>query len=285
MARTENLSRRALIQAARRVESGDLEAAIPLVDADETAPVAASFNRMLVGLKEREALRGENIELVEELRASRTRIVAASVDSRRRVERDLHDGAQQSLVLLDLRLGLLERNAEGQSDLAKLAAESRADLKRALGELRDLAHGIYPQILTSDGLPGALAEAASQAAIRTGFSTDGAGRYPAEVEAAVYFCCLEALQNAAKYAGEEAQAQIRLSEAGGELRFEVADNGVGFDATATSSDGMQNMADRIGAVGGELRVHSTPGKGTTISGAIPVEASTTSISSKEARTL
>ena len=205
----------------------------------------------------------------------RARIVAASDESRRRVERDLHDGAQQNLVLLNLKLGQIERAAAGNPELKPLIAESRAELERALGELRDLAHGIYPQVLTSDGLAAALSEASANSAIRVTIESNGAGRYPVEIEAAAFFCCLEALQNASKHAGEGASVTVSLSETDGELRFEVADDGIGFDpASVNGSAGLQNMADRIGALGGELAVDSAPGSGTRVSGSVPVTGET-----------
>jgi signal transduction histidine kinase len=143
--------------------------------------------------------------------------------------------------------------------------------QRALAELRDLAHGIYPAVLQNDGLPGALAEAAERAAIPATLQCDGAGRYPPELEAAVYFCCLEALQNAAKHAGDGAQAKVELSHRNSALVFAVADDGRGFDATnAPPSAGLQNMTDRIGALGGSLLIDSAPGRGTNVTGTIPL---------------
>jgi signal transduction histidine kinase len=125
-------------------------------------------------------------------------------------------------------------------------------------------------VLESDGLPGALGEAARNAAIPTTFDCDGAGRYRPQLEAAVYFCCLEALQNAAKHAGEGARATVKLVERDRRLEFEVSDDGVGFEQ-APPGHGLQNIADRIGALGGKLRIASTPGHGTTIAGLVPVE--------------
>jgi signal transduction histidine kinase len=207
----------------------------------------------------------------QELQASRERIVATADEERRRMERDLHDGAQQQLVLARLKLRMLQQAIDADPAAAKAtAAELDRDLDRALEELRDLAHGLYPPLLESDGLPGALREAAERSPIPTAFDSDGTGRYRPELEAAVYFCCLEALQNVAKHAGPEAHATVCLADTDHTLRFEVADDGPGRDGPLSGS-GIQNMTDRIGAVGGELRVHSQRGRGTTIAGSIPLE--------------
>jgi signal transduction histidine kinase len=250
---------------------------VPLVTADDLGELAQSFNEMLAGLRERESLREHNVALVEnlrrhtdELRESRARIVAAADAERRRVERDLHDGAQQHLVLLNLKLSVLRRVVGEDPDAAALVDELRGDLGHALRELRDLAHGIYPALLENEGLPGALRQAVERAGIPASLSCDGASRYRPELEAAVYFCCLEALQNAAKHAGDGARATVRLAERDGALVFEVADDGRGFVNADVSADsaGLQNMADRIGALGGSVRVESAPGEGTMVTGAI-----------------
>jgi signal transduction histidine kinase len=211
----------------------------------------------------------------DELRASRERIVATADAERRRVERDLHDGAQQHLVLLNLKLTLIKRSLETDPPAAAaMVEEATEDLGRALADLRDLAHGIYPVALENDGLLAALKDAAAHAAIRTDVECDGAGRYRPELEAAVWFCCLEALQNAAKQAGEGAHANVRIAERDGAVHFEVADDGVGYDtAQARPSAGVQNMTDRIGALGGELQIRSAPGRGTNVHGTIPVDTS------------
>jgi signal transduction histidine kinase len=257
-----------LIAATHRVRAGDVRTRIPLLSADELGDLVQSFNEMLDGLSERESLRDELVSQAEELRASRERIVAAADEERRRVERDLHDGAQQQLVLLRLKLGQLERDPGRR----ELIAEIRDDVERALAELRDLAHGLYPQALEAVGLRGALREAADRAPIAVTIDCDGTGRYRPELEAAVYFCCLEALQNAAKHAGEDARAAVTLAEDGGALKFEVSDDGRGFDAQETGGAGLQNMTDRIGALGGELKIASTPGTGTRVAGVIPLES-------------
>ena len=168
-----------LVAGTREVAAGNLDARVPVTSTDEFGDLVVSFNEMVEGLREREALRDHNAELVESLRASQARIVAASNEARRKVERDLHDGAQQNLVLLNLKLGLVERAVADDPATLALVEETRAELEQALAELRDLAHGIYPQVLTSDGLPAALAEAIDAAPIATTLDSDGAGRYSA----------------------------------------------------------------------------------------------------------
>jgi signal transduction histidine kinase len=208
----------------------------------------------------------------EALQASRGRIVAAGNAERRRIERNLHDGAQQHLVALAVKVRLARQTFEKDPDKARgLMEELGGDLEDALQELRDLAHGIYPPLLADKGLPEALAAAGRRASLPTEVRSDGIGRYSPEIEAAIYFCCLEALQNAGKHAGEGARVAVRIWEEAGGLLFEVGDDGVGFDTRHTgASAGFTNMNDRLGAVGGTLRVESAPGRGTKVAGAIPV---------------
>ena len=189
------------------------------------------------------------------------------------MERDLHDGAQQQLVLLGLKLARTRSLVkEDPRAAAVLHEELRADLSLALLQLRDLAHGIYPAVLVSEGLPGALREAAGRAQVVTEVRCGGTDRYLPEVEAAVYFCCLEALQNVAKHAGDGVSVRIELSARDHRLMFEVADDGQGYEAgIGPASGGVQNMTDRIGALGGQFTIHSVPGSGTTILGSIPLE--------------
>lgn len=149
--------------------------------------------------------------------------------------------------------------------------ELGGDVQSTLQELRTLAHGIYPPLLMDRGLAEALSAAATRAPLPVEVRADGVGRYPPEVEAAVYFCSLEALQNAAKHAGEGARATLRVWEEAGALRFEVADDGAGFDTTAPGvGAGFTNMNDRLGAIGGVLTVESAPGAGTRLSGTVPL---------------
>jgi signal transduction histidine kinase len=208
---------------------------------------------------------------LEELRASRQRLVSAQDGERRRLERNLHDGAQQHLVALKVKLGLAEMLLE--RDPAKATAtldQLKADADDALETLRDLARGIYPPLLAERGLVVALESQARRATVSVTVDGDGIVRYPQEIEAAVYFCCLEALQNMQKYA-DASHAVIRLRADDGVLRFEVDDDGVGFDlATTKKGSGLTNMVDRLDALGGDVQVISSPGNGTRLHGLLPV---------------
>ncbi|HXN00781.1 MAG TPA: histidine kinase [Candidatus Dormibacteraeota bacterium] len=208
----------------------------------------------------------------EALEASRARIVMAADAERRRIERDIHDGVQQYLVALSVKARLARQMSERDPvRTARLLEELGQEISKALDELRTLAHGIYPPLLASEGLGAAMLAAARRAVIPTQVHADGIGRYPPGLEAAVYFCCLEALQNAGKYAGDRAAATVGIRQEGDTLVFEVADSGAGFDPlTRARGAGMTNMMDRVGAVGGTLRVDSSPGHGTTVSGTIPL---------------
>ena len=155
---------------------------------------------------------------------------------------------------------------------SEILEELGGDVQETLDELRRLAHGIYPPLLADRGLTEALRSAAERSPVPTSVDAANLARYRPEIEAAVYFCCLEALQNVGKYAGQSARAQIRVREEEGGLIFEVSDDGVGFDVRASSAGvGFTNMNDRVGAIGGNLRVSSAPGRGTTVSGAIPIQ--------------
>jgi len=207
----------------------------------------------------------------DELRRSRARIVASADAERRRVERDLHDGAQQHLVALAVNLRLTRDLVTDDPETAGLMIDQLADeVKATIQELRDLAHGIYPPLLADSGLGEALRAAGRRSPLPVTVSAAGLGRYGLEIESAVYFCCLEALQNAAKHASG-AQVEVRLWEESGGLLFGVSDDGPGFDAArAHAGHGYMNMADRLGAIGGTVRWDSTPGQGTRISGSVPL---------------
>jgi signal transduction histidine kinase len=210
---------------------------------------------------------------LEELRASRQRLVAAQDDERRRLERNLHDGAQQNLVAIKVKLGLAEMLSSKDPGKARdLISNLKADTDEALETLRDLARGIYPPLLADRGLVAALESQARKATVPVTVEGNGVGRYPQEIEAAVYFCVLEALQNVQKYAGA-ATAAVRLSDVEGQLRFEVYDDGAGFDrASALKGAGLTNMDDRLDALGGDLVITSEAGRFTQVSGRVPVPA-------------
>jgi len=238
-------------------------------------PITPSEAKLVDHLASQARLVLRNVRLVEELRASRKRLVSAQDEERRRLERNIHDGAQQQLVALAVKLRLLQ--GLGDSDPVKareLAVSLQSEAQAALEDLRDLARGIYPPLLADQGLPAALEAQARRSASPVTIEAAGLGRFPRDVEAAVYFCCLEALQNVAKYAGG-ASAIVQLGVNDGNLTFEVADDGVGFDPANTKhGTGLQGMADRVEAIGGSLAVRSTPGAGTVVSGRVPVESAT-----------
>ena len=214
-----------------------------------------------------------NAGLISELRESRQRLVTAGDEARRRLERNLHDGAQQDLVALAIKLkiagGVL---GDDDAEARELLEELQADTAAALQNLRDLARGIYPPLLADLGLVAALNAQAGKSPVPVTVRAAGIGRFPQDTEAAVYFCCLEALQNTAKYARATA-ARISLSAADGALTFAVSDDGAGYDSARTPmGSGLRNMADRLTALGGRLEVRSAPGAGTTVTGQLPVAA-------------
>jgi signal transduction histidine kinase len=233
-------------------------------------PLTPTGEKLLQDLGAQAGLILRNVRLIEELRASRQRIVAAQDQERRRLERDIHDGAQQQLVALAVRLSLAQSMATKQApEVAELLAALKGETQETLENLRDLARGIYPPLLADKGLAAALESQARKASVPVTVEPNGVGRYPQEAEAAAYFCVLEALQNVAKYAGAEA-ATVRLRQENGELVFEVVDDGRGFDpATTPSGSGLQNMRDRLEALGGALEIASKPGEGTSVTGRIP----------------
>ena len=214
-----------------------------------------------------------NAGLISELRESRQRLVTAGDEARRRLERNLHDGAQQDLVALAIKLkiagGVL---GDDDAEARELLQELQADTAAALENLRTLARGIYPPLLADLGLVAALNAQAGKSPVPVTVRAEGIGRFPQDTEAAVYFCCLEALQNTAKYARATA-ARISLSAADGALTFAVSDDGAGYDSARTPmGSGLRNMADRLTALGGRLEVRSAPGAGTTVTGQLPVAA-------------
>jgi signal transduction histidine kinase len=225
-----------------------------------------------------------NAGLIEDLRASRQRLVTAQDEARRRLERNIHDGAQQDLVALGIKLNLAEVTVAGDpAQAGPVFGELKADTAGALENLRDLARGIYPPLLADLGLAAALSAQASKSAVPVTVEAEGVGRFGQDTEAAVYFCCLEALQNTAKYASASL-ARICLQAQDGTLRFTVSDDGTGYDARHTPmGSGLRNMADRLAALGGRLEIRSAPGRGTTITGHLPVPAAGGNHQAQESR--
>ena len=234
-------------------------------------PMNPSKERLIRDLASQAGLVLRNVRLIEELRQSRRRIVAAVDEGRRQLERNIHDGAQQQLVALAVKLRLADVVLD--KDPAKAHAflgEFREETNDALENLRDLARGIYPPLLADEGLAPALEAQARRSPVPVRVSRDGVGRYAQNVEATVYFCVLEALQNVTKYANATG-VDIDIRQGDGALTFEIRDDGIGFDpANAPRGTGLQGIADRVEAVGGTLQVRSAPGSGTTVSGTLPI---------------
>jgi signal transduction histidine kinase len=245
---------------------GAISVAMPVTD-----PLGSGGERLMRDLASQAGLVLRNVRLIEELRSSRRRLVTAQDDERRKIERNLHDGAQQQLVALAVQLKLARTMVDRDPAKAgQLLDTLQRSATNALEDLRDLARGIYPPLLADKGLAVALEAQARKALVPVTIDADGVGRFPADVESAVYFSCLEALQNVAKYA-DAATARITLSDGSGELRFEIRDDGRGFDAMAMSfGTGLQGIADRLAALGGELVVTSAPGDGTAVAGRLPI---------------
>jgi signal transduction histidine kinase len=257
------------VSASAVTHQGELLGAITLrMHAND--PMDASKQRLVTGLASQAGLALRNVRLVRDLRSSRRRIVAAQDERAKQLERNIHDGAQQQLVALSVQLKLAEQMVDRDAEKAKaLLGQLQGAAGAALEDLRDLARGIYPPLLADKGLTVALEAQARKAAVPVDVETEGIGRFSQDVEATVYFCTLEALNNVAKYAGAT-RAHVRLGTDDGHLRFEIADDGTGFDPAANGyGTGLQGMADRLAALGGDLRVTSSPGAGTTIEGRLP----------------
>jgi signal transduction histidine kinase len=204
-------------------------------------------------------------ERAAEVAASRSRLITAADEERRRLERDLHDGAQQHLVALAV-LIQLARNA-GHDKYQPLLAEASGLLETAIAEIRRLAHGIYPPLLVSGGLVEALPAVAARAPVPVQLNLADLGRYPASIEAALYFCCSEALQNAAKHGGPDTAVTIAAQTDDRVLTLTISDTGPGFDP-ATIGTGLTNMTDRLSAIGGKLVIDTAPGRGTCVTAVV-----------------
>jgi len=215
------------------------------------------------------AVRSRLVRLDTELRESRRRIVEASYAERRRVERDLHDGAQQRLVALALELQVVRAKLETDPDAAAELLEGAADeLTGATQELRELARGLHPPVLADRGLVPALEALAKRATVPVTVEADDAERAPQAVEAAAYFVVSEALTNVARHSGAT-QAVVRVTRPDGLIRVEIEDDGSGAVDMAAGS-GLRGLADRVGALDGLLEVDSAPGRGTTVRASLPV---------------
>jgi signal transduction histidine kinase len=245
-------------QAPRWLETAFIVIALPL----------NAFHLMVIVWNNAAALRtseGQLADRAAELVASRTRLTTAADEERRRLERDLHDGAQQHLVALSVLIGLA-RNAEHDRYQA-LLTEASDLVEASIVEIRRLAHGIYPPLLVSGGLTEALPTLAARAAVPVQLDLQGLGRYPTSTEAALYYCCSEALQNAAKHGGPDTAVTVTAHADDQMLNLAISDTGRGFDP-ATIGHGLINMTDRLSAIGGALVIDTAPGRGTRITAAV-----------------
>jgi signal transduction histidine kinase len=255
---------------------GALAVAMPPADpidepkAKLVADLAAQAGLVLRNVR----LTGELQARLEDLRAAQKRLVAAQDEARRRLERNIHDGAQQRLVALSVKLRLAQSMAaKDPVETGRMLEQLQAETTETLEELRDLARGIYPPLLADKGLVVALEAQARRSVVPVDVHPDGARRYPQEVEAAVYFSVLEALQNVSKYANAD-HAEVRLAERDGALTFEIADDGDGFEpASAGHGTGLQGIADRLAALDGSVEIRSSRGAGTVVAGSIPLDGS------------
>ena len=276
---------RADLRVAPILNSGELLGLVVAERTVDSEPFDEDEEHVLAELSRRVGLTFRNLRLdsalqasldelrrqATELRASRARVVAAADAERRRIERDIHDGAQQRLIALAVNLRVARELAGPEpAESEALLEQIGRDLQDTLQDVRSLAHGIYPPLLLDAGLGPALRAAAARSAISVHVDAPAADRYPPEIEATVYFCCLEALQNAAKHAGDAARVTLRAGAEHGLVFFEVSDDGPGFRPDEQERGaGLQSIADRVGGAGGELSIVSEPGRGTTIAGRVP----------------
>ena len=257
--------------AAAVLDRGDLLGALS-VEMPASDPMTPDKERLVADLASQAGLVLRNVALVEELRESRRRLVAAQDHERRKLERNIHDGAQQQLVALAVKARLARQFvARDPAKTEEMLGQIEAETQTALDDLRDLARGIYPPLLADKGLGSALDAQARKAPFPVRVDADGVGRLPQDVEAAVYFSCLEALQNVAKYA-QASNATIELRLEASTFSFAVSDDGCGFDTNTVSGSGLQGVTDRLAAIGGTFEVESAPGAGTTVSGRVPIRS-------------
>ncbi len=250
---------------------GELLGALSVVKAPND-PITPTEEKLLNDVAAQAGLALRNARLIEDLRSSRHRLVTAQDEARRRLERNIHDGAQQQLVALAVKLNLAQMMARSSPDKVEpMLEQMKGEAQDTLENLRDLARGIYPPLLADQGLAAALHAQARKSAVPVEMDADGIGRFAKDAEAAVYFCTLEALQNIAKYAMASV-ATVKIRRDDGVLDFSISDDGVGFDPEASNrGTGLQGMVDRLAALGGELQVSSSPGHGTMVEGRLPIE--------------
>jgi signal transduction histidine kinase len=250
------------------VRSDDDLLGVLTIDKPRGTPVTPQDVRLVEDLATQAGLVLRNVRLVEELKASRQRLVTAQTEERRRLERDLHDGAQQRLVTMALSLRLARDRAAAHGDpaLAEQIGGAEGELAKSLAELRELARGIHPAVLTNSGLAAALASFADRSSVPTDVRIVPEVRFPPDVEAAAYFVVSEALANAAKHAGASA-ATVSVSRVGTRLVVEVSDDGIG--GASLRGTGLRGLTDRVAALGGHLRIESPRGHGTKVIAEIP----------------
>jgi signal transduction histidine kinase len=258
-----------LMRATDRLGRGDLESRVPELTPDEYGFLARSFNDAMAGLSERERLAAANEELLADVRASRARILTASDAERRRVERNIHDGAQQRLVAVSLDLRMLQDAAgsAAREQLESMAAEAGANLREALDELRELARGLHPSVLDTDGLAPALRQLASRSPVPVVLDV-APERFAVEIESTIYFVAAEALANVAKYA-RASRVEISVAAAAGRLVVRITDDGAG-GADPRAGTGIAGLEDRLAALDGTLRIDSPRGGGTTVTAELPL---------------
>jgi signal transduction histidine kinase len=213
-------------------------------------------------------------EALQDLKRSRARLVRAADDERRKFERNLHDSVQQQLISIKLRLEIEAEEGNLSESNRERLLEIKHSVEATLAEVREVAHGLYPPLLSASGLPTALRRFHEHATSPPQIHADGVGRYPPEIESAVYYCCLEAIQNAIKHGGRGVHISVALAEEDGQLTFRVVDDGPGFATGDVRGHGLENMEDRLGALGGRLTIATAPGRGTTISGHVPLPPAT-----------
>jgi signal transduction histidine kinase len=250
------------------IESGEHEVAALVYDAslDDDPELVEAVRAAAAIALENERLHAESHARLQELKASRERIVSAGDAERRRLERDLHDGAQQRLVAIALQLRLLKNRVADDPSANELVATASEELAQSLAELRELARGIHPAVL-EHGLAAALDSLANRSTVATTLFYEPEGRLPESVELAAYFVASEALANVSKYAQAE-RATIRVWRAGSMAGVEITDDGIG-GADFSRGTGLRGLADRVEALDGELRVTSPPGAGTTVTARLP----------------